>query len=124
MAVDDVEVCSVQSGEGACDGGADPGWRVVEGGGGYASDFGEEVVGCAWSWGGGEGRAEEGFGGSVVRGGVECGYAGGEGLVDYGGCGEEVRGGVVLVVEGCGAEDERGEEGGEGGTGGRHGGEV
>jgi len=69
---------------------------------------------------GGEGGAEDGFGGAVVGGGVEGGDTGGEGAVDEqsGREGEGV--GVVLVVEGCGAEDERGEDGGERRLGLRH----
>lgn len=45
MAVDDVEVRGLQTGEGARDAVADPGGGVVEIRGGDATDFGEEVVG-------------------------------------------------------------------------------
>lgn len=110
MAVDDVEVGGVEAVEGARDRGADPGGGVVEGVCGDAADLCEQVVGAAVVGGGGEGGGEEELGGAVVGGGVEGGDAGGEGAVDDCGRGERVGGVVVLVVEGCGAEDEGGED--------------
>lgn len=52
-----------------------------------------------------EGFTDKIFGGAVVRGGIEGANAKGEGAVDDAGSGEGVGVRVVLVVEGCGAED-------------------
>lgn len=52
-----------------------------------------------------ESLADEIFGGAVVRRGIEGANAEGEGAVDDTGSREGIGVGVVLVVEGCGAED-------------------
>lgn len=95
----------MESGETAADAGAQPGRGVVEGGGGDAAYFCEEVVCVSWvggaDFGRGEGCAEEVFGWAVVGGCVECADSVGEGAVDEFCCWEGVGVCVVLGVEGC-----------------------
>ena len=87
----------------------DPVGAVVEGVGGEATGFGKEVVLLAWEvrfYGGvDEGFTQEGFGGSVVGGCVECADAVSEGVLDELGCVEGIGILVILYVKGACAED-------------------
>jgi len=108
----------MEAGDAPVDALAYPGRGVVEDGGRYTADFCDEEVAGAWEecegGGLGEGGAEEGLSRAVVRGGVEGEEAGVQSVLDDGDGGEDVGGVVVLVVEGGGAEDERGDALGDG----------
>lgn len=67
-----------------------------------------------------EGLANEVFSRAVVGGCIEGADAEGKGAVDNTSSGEGVGIGVILVVEGCGAEDEGRKDLGDGGSCRRH----
>ena len=76
MCVHEVKICSIETFEGGSNGGADPGWGVIERVPGDATGFCDYFVGVPGVLREdvrlGECASDKDFGGAVVWGGVEC----------------------------------------------------